>query len=345
MAFEKLISEFRSNWVRNKQKVLALMKNEYSIVTCADSRMLPAACCVLFWAHKNSNLKPRLYVLANDLNDSTRVNFETFCAVNACQITLIEYEPPQVKNHDLQRFRLASTSRLHLDLALPADVKRVLYLDCDIFIAGNIDELLKMNMHGMPLAAVQDVSKHGPNKVIERSAVLGLPTGVTYFTSAILLFDLPIARNKKILESSRQALLSRHNFQFPDQDAMNIGAAGNYVPIPIHWNLEPFLWNILGREKMLHFSGKIKPWHNNAPFQVQEYRNRFKVLLEGTGWDTWVACNNPIRHFPFRLYSSIRFWYSTRRKQNGALLGYGRVKLLEMCKWSMPHSKKIHNRK
>ena len=47
-------------------------------------------------------------------------------------------------------------ARLMFDELLPKTVERLIYLDCDMYVRGRIEELYDMDMEGYPIAAVRD---------------------------------------------------------------------------------------------------------------------------------------------------------------------------------------------
>ena len=63
------------------------------------------------------------------------------------------------------------------------DLDKVLYLDCDTLIRGNLDELFSLDLTDKYLAGVKDV--WGVSKYVKR---LGMKSGV-YVNSGMLLFN------------------------------------------------------------------------------------------------------------------------------------------------------------
>ena len=134
-----------------------------------------------------------------------------------------------------------------------------------------------------------DVSKHGPDYIRARSQMLGMSEGSDMLAASMLLFNWQQTVAGNYLEKCRQALQNGTNFKFLDQDALSIGFDGNFQPIDPSWNADPFMWKMLPRLHLVHFSGKVKPWHYNSPTLFEPYRSLLKKSLRGSAWPQFVS--------------------------------------------------------
>lgn len=139
---------------------------------------------------------------------------------------------------------------------------RALYVDSDICVGPNLDQLLEFDLGGQPLGARPEI----PSLVEIRRAAqkLGITYG-TYFNSGVLLLDLS---HPKMADALRRAidisLTQKHLLTFVDQCALNLAFQGMYAALP-----EPF--NMYVREEtksdalipnpvVRHFLQRPKPW-------------------------------------------------------------------------------------
>jgi glycosyltransferase involved in cell wall biosynthesis/lipopolysaccharide biosynthesis glycosyltransferase len=97
---------------------------------------------------------------------------------------------------------LATYGRLMLGMVLPKDVHRVLYLDCDVLVRGDVAELFSPPIAGVVRAVVNFglpligmVSSRSP--LFER---LGIPRDAPYFNAGVLVIDLDAWRAERIDE-------------------------------------------------------------------------------------------------------------------------------------------------
>src|SRR5262249_44225277 len=74
-------------------------------------------------------------------------------------------------------------SKLFIVELLPPDVHRVLYLDCDIIVRGDVEGLWNYDLYDSVVGAVEDPNMHYKEK-------LGLLPGQPYFNAGVLLVDL-----------------------------------------------------------------------------------------------------------------------------------------------------------
>lgn len=83
-------------------------------------------------------------------------------------------------------------ARLFLDFLLPPEIEKVLYLDCDILVNGNLKELWDIDISDYYVAGVLDLM---PNVYKE---VIGLNADSTYLNAGILLINVKKCRNEGI---------------------------------------------------------------------------------------------------------------------------------------------------
>lgn len=96
------------------------------------------------------------------------------------------------------------------------DLDKVLYLDCDTLIRGNLDELFSLDLTNKYLAGVKDV--WGVSKYVKR---LGMKSGV-YVNSGMLLFNCDYCRKEHFFD--KVVAFAKNNakiIEFCDQDSIN----------------------------------------------------------------------------------------------------------------------------
>src|SRR5688500_9172481 len=105
-----------------------------------------------------------------------------------CEIHLLKV-PAQFVSHlrVTQQLSTATYYRLMMGRILPPDLIRVLYLDCDIIVRGDLQPLWQTELHNHVIAAAADVFA---NRNSELKYALGLPEGATYFNAGVMLIDL-----------------------------------------------------------------------------------------------------------------------------------------------------------
>lgn len=191
-------------------------------------------------------------------------------------------------------YAVETNYRLLLFSKLFQNYRRMLYLDCDIIVTGDVGELFDVDLEGKSAAGVEDVGfrwlaytkraiflDNKPYNVLNYCTdVLGIKDPGGYVNARVLLFDLEKCRQKVSFRDVVETLHSR-NFFYNDQDVLNILLEGNIKQVDCKWN---YMNNIafylecdrkefrelyldLYREdyRIIHYISAKKPWNGEVP--------------------------------------------------------------------------------
>jgi lipopolysaccharide biosynthesis glycosyltransferase len=191
-------------------------------------------------------------------------------------------------------FSRATFYRLILDSILISRDK-IIYIDCDTIVLGDLCELWEIDMEDMPIAAVHDyVMEHFcrskvlssdftgslPARTYLRDYV-GIPTEYCdqYFQAGLLIMNLRRIREMGLSKRMSDSLLAKKHW-FLDQDILNKYFCGSHISLPAEWNYVNCTDDIrasLGQRrvkeledarrnlKMIHYAGyEAKPWVNRS---------------------------------------------------------------------------------
>lgn len=182
------------------------------------------------------------------------------------------------------------------------EYERVIYLDCDMIVLGDISELLKFDMHDCYVAGCRNFMHSKMRSYV--SDELGLDPR-NYINSGMLVFDIRACREFKLLDRMFAEIVLHDSLRYPDQDLINILLSGKIFYLPAEWN---YLWHLerlessqkeelrllpsdreefyaaKPRTKILHYTGDQKPWYFNAisgadKFWVYAERSNFYSLI------------------------------------------------------------------
>lgn len=154
---------------------------------------------------------------------------------------------------------------------LPNSISKVLYLDGDMIVLGNIKELWQTNIEKYSLAGVVDVH--------DRIHAKRLKMQGRYINSGMLLLNLDYHREYKLVDKYKERLkyihFHRDEFVFHDQDIFNYVCDGSIKYLSLRNNLmTSFLiegvdlqeFNNDSSDKLsvsqciIHYTGYPKPW-------------------------------------------------------------------------------------
>ena len=139
------------------------------------------------------------------------------------------------------------------------DLDKVLYLDCDTLIRGNLDELFSLDLTDKYLAGVKDV--WGVSKYVKR---LGMKSGV-YVNSGMLLFNCDYCRKEHFFD--KVVNFAKNNakiIEFCDQDSINKVVDEHKLVISPKYNLMDTWWRggyyeFEGEEEAEYLQAKENP--------------------------------------------------------------------------------------
>ncbi|MBQ7567672.1 hypothetical protein IJT17_02590 [bacterium] len=119
------------------------------------------------------------------------------------------------------------------------EADRLLYLDADIIVNGNIEPFYYDDLHGLPIKAAPDtVSKSSMKSIAALGLGLNSNPELPYFNAGVILFDLAAMRRQGITVQNMQAFAQRcPTLPFNDQDFLNLYFKDQYKPA------DPYIYN------------------------------------------------------------------------------------------------------
>jgi lipopolysaccharide biosynthesis glycosyltransferase len=198
--------------------------------------------------------------------------------------------------------------RLKAPSLLPESIHKVLYLDGDIIINGDIFSLWTTDITDFAIAGVDDTIYYED----EVYARLGYDKSYGYFNAGVALYNLDYWRNNHVSDMAiRYIRDDRNKIKWMDQDVINALLFNKKKRLPLKYNLQNRLlfareWTFFDdsfRKEILqeminpvivHYCGPDKPWsfrYYHSPYSELYHYYRRNSL--------WV---NAIDHRPFIKY-------------------------------------------
>ena len=170
----------------------------------------------LFESNRNSRFK--VYVFADgDISKTHRRKFDDLGRKYRLRIAWVTIDESKIEafpttNHHITR---PTYYRLLAAELLPQDLERIIYLDCDLLVVGDIKPLWEVDLAGKALACIANSSE----RIAER---LDYPISDGYFNAGVLTLNLQYWRDNgvgaKLIEYSMN---SGSDLQLLDQDILN----------------------------------------------------------------------------------------------------------------------------
>ena len=216
-----------------------------------------------------------------------------------------------------ENISLAAYYRILLPDILPPDLKKVIYLDVDVVVNGDIYDLWSEEVEDFAVAAVRDTHVFSANRTTPTATGNGESHGSNpYFNSGIMLLNLDHWRQhdltNQVINYTRQ---NQHSNLYCDQDGLNAVLGTSWKELNPRWNLQTStfipsgvstsdkeaylnsvrskLSGLMSEAHIVHYTMGRKPWH---PFCPHPLRYQFH------------------RHFLssnfFRTYAGYAWWYA-----------------------------------
>ena len=170
----------------------------------------------------------------------------------------------------------ATFLRLYISELLPNDVEKALYLDIDILINTNLENLFCLNFSTPICAAINVPDSLGRGEHLEGH-------NAPYFNSGVLLINMNSWRKMNLLEHFVK-VGSQKEFPYVDQDILNIVFRNNWTRLGREFNYLHLYGSGENDQSysafpaIIHFAGN-KPWQETPLTQfVSRYRKNFNRI-------------------------------------------------------------------
>ncbi|MBQ7973395.1 MAG: glycosyltransferase family 8 protein, partial [Clostridia bacterium] len=144
---------------------------------------------------------------------------------------------------------------------------KILYIDCDVVVRGDISQLYNIDIaDNLVGAATDEFVINEPYVHQYVNEVLGFKNLKDYFNAGVLLINLDQFRKQKF-EEQFSDLLNKYKFIVQDQDYLNIICRNKVKYIDSSWDKMPCNQDArLEDINLIHFNLIWKPWHTEVPY-------------------------------------------------------------------------------
>ena len=225
----------------------------------------------------NSDLSENEFKIANSIKADCQFEIN-FIHVEA--ETFTKY----TKNLDMKYLTVNAFYRFLIPDIAPAEVKKVIYLDCDLILNGDICELYEQDIDGYKAGVIED-------KLLKyRLSDLNLKSD-KYFNSGVLLLNLEEIRKTDLLNETFEFYKNHsNNLEFHDQDILN-GIWDNKVKfLDERFNAQSYCFlrmkkrykktgvQRINNPLIIHYTGSLKPWNIYCKHKLAYLWIKYKQL-------------------------------------------------------------------
>jgi lipopolysaccharide biosynthesis glycosyltransferase len=274
------------------------MSEIYHIAVACDNSFVNHTIVTLHSLKKfNSNRTFFVHILDSGISGKFRLKFKLFLFRFGFKFQFYKIDYSQIKNAPVSHHvNLASYNRLFLSNILNEKIERVLYLDSDIIVLGQIDTLLDCDIKDFFVGAAAEIITNSDRNRLE------LNSFDQYFNAGVLVVNLKKWREENIF-SKFVDFISKNSYKIKywDQDVLNYCLKNKWLRLPQKYNLTHFYFypndytpsyfglnqtqyeEIQKDPVIIHYTSHQKPWIEGCKHPKKElyfqYQLTFKQLL------------------------------------------------------------------
>jgi len=260
------------------------------VLACDEAYAMPLATTLRSIAESNRAHWPLdVRVITDGMSEAARERVRCSLPDGAVQLDWIVVDLAMFRQFDvLGHVSRMTYARLLIPHLLDAGVSRVLYLDTDILVLGELAPLWQADLAGAPVGAVADFHVDADLKSPRPGQPKGVPRVQNYFNAGVLLLDLAECRRQRVPEQALDYLRANAGTPYSDQDALNVACDGRWTPLAPTWNFQNHHCTRIGRmpearrPAIVHFITSSKPWKpsstsvNAGLYDAFRSRTRFR---------------------------------------------------------------------
>ncbi|MBQ4151371.1 MAG: glycosyltransferase family 8 protein [Clostridia bacterium] len=241
------------------------MSKEIPVFFSADDNYIPYLDVAIasLVANASKEYSYRIIVLNTGLKSEniSKVKMNERCGVGIEFVDISEYIK-NIKSHfkNVYHFSVVTYYRLFLASLFP-QYEKIVYLDSDLVVLGDISELYNTDLGENIVGAVSDQYVSGTNEFRDYAEkAIGVDPD-RYFNAGVLVINLEEFRKNKIEEKFID-FVTKYDFDLldPDQAYLNFLCRNKTHILPNGWNKVPLPIPCEGKKNIVHYALYKKPW-------------------------------------------------------------------------------------
>ncbi|MBQ8459062.1 glycosyltransferase family 8 protein [bacterium] len=250
------------------------MKDNISICFCINDLYAQHLCVVLTSILENnpySNFS--FYVITNDITEYNKNKiFSLKNKYNNFEIQYISVDKSIFSNFNITIDYISIETYFRYILAnLLPNLDKILYLDVDLVVNGELSSLWNTDIDNYYCAGVEDINFDTNSYKKE----ISLNDNDIYINAGVILFNLKKIRENKISDKFFENQELYNNIKYQDQDIINITLRNNIKKLDYIYNFTTKTSRKFPKLKekaiIIHYVGPKKPWKDLS-------LNKLKIL-------------------------------------------------------------------
>jgi len=295
------------------------MKEQINIGVISDNNYAQHLGVEIFSILKNCSFPENLHFYISDggINEENKEKLRALCSSFRCKVTFLIMSKSDWNLFKGMKMGSHLPPFVYSKILFPTklkNLKKMLILDSDIIVEGDISELYRTNLDGKTIGAV-------PDGYIELQEIckknLGISKEKEYFNTGVMLIDCIKWRKYNVLGNLIDFIKKNPDkIYVQEQDGLNATLQDEWKQLPYEWNVIHLFYyhsrdlkRKLGKEKLneiikhpkiIHFT--TKPWVYD---KVHPLANRYWYYLKQTPWKDSTYPNKNTKTFFLRMFKLI----------------------------------------
>lgn len=272
--------------------------------TCDDNYIWLMGISLISLYENNKHIDNlEVYLLGENISERSKKKLATIAVQYNRKVEIIDVPKFDIPSSLISaRWPISAFTRLFSAILLPADIEKILYLDCDTIINGDVSELEKIKFDGNIAMGVKDCISGTYKRNI------GLNNEDLYVNAGVLLFDVNALRKINVSNVIEKYMREyRKLINYADQDILNgifngkIGELDpkfNVMTIDVVYSYEEILKlrrpsnyckkiefeHAKNDPIIIHYTTNmtvVRPWYKNTDHPLAQ---RFREYLKISEW-------------------------------------------------------------
>ena len=303
-----------------------LNSNIMNIVLASDNNFVQH-CAVTIVSILQNNDNVNIYLLTDNLNDENQIILSSLTQDLGGQLTIIKVPENLLDKLPMPKglfahISIATYYRLFMAELLPNEVKKVIYMDCDVIVRRSLKVLWETNLTGYAIGAIYQYNEWSDKE--QSWQRLNIKRDFGYFNAGVLLVNLQYWRDNDIQKMFMRFIKNNYkSIRSHDQDVLNAVLTQKTLPLRYTWNLLPWLfddfsiWSFPYRDLLesidddienphiVHFVNIPKPWKCGC---LNPFRKEYYKYLQLTPWKSYKPKFEFVPWWENRLYHPLMVW-------------------------------------
>lgn len=233
------------------------------LLCAADDRYSLPLGIMLYSAARNCSVPLEIFLLDAGISADNQARIRRVLAPLPAKLNWVKPDDRNLRGLPTSsHLPISAYYRLLASEVLPADAPKVLYVDADVLVDADLQEIWELSVDDHYVLASVDRKRTIGVSPLAKCPGLSYGPDDKYFNSGVLVMNLDTIRRENVFEQAITFMRRWPSYiQAADQDGLNAVSIGRWGSLDPRWN-----WFVKDhpnedvRNVLFHYMGANKPW-------------------------------------------------------------------------------------